>query len=176
MRDKLTKKQSEYVRELRRVFAILDLDFENIRDYPEAEERIAHLQRMLHHVIRGEVIIQFTLIDALLTHKLAGRILSKKKLNLSRNKRFKALKKSVAQSRLPILRKLELLRQFTRISSAVNSYIRETTRIRNIFAHDFFLDVIPAKLRYKNKNVFSAAGVELLRADFERTVHFFIEW
>ena len=145
-------------------------------DYPEAGERTAHLQRMLHHLIRGEVITQFALIDDLVTHKLARRMLSKKKLDLSRSKRFKALKKTVAQSRLPILRKLQLLRQFTRIPPAVNWHIREITRIRNIFAHDFFLDLIPAKLRYKNKSVLSAAGVELLRVDFERTVHFFLGW
>ena len=174
--DRLTLKQLRYVRELGEIFAVLDLDFEGIRDYPEAEERTAHLERILSHVVRGEVITQFTLLDELLTHKLARRMLGSRHTNIRRSKRFQALKKALVDSRLPVSRKLEMLRQFTRVPLTVTAHIVETARIRNVFAHSFFLDVPPTKLAYKGKNILSADGVKRLQADYRRTLDFLIGW
>jgi len=154
-RDRLTRKQINYVRQLREIFAILGLDFENIRDYPTAEERTVQLERILDHVVRGEIIRQFTLIDELLTHELAGKILANRVQNRRRSKRFQAVKNALVKSQLSLRRKLTLLRGFVKVPNDVVTSIVRLNKLRNNMAHQFFLENSPETLKYSGRNIFS---------------------
>src|SRR5262245_55115872 len=106
-RDRLTPKQTKYVRLLREIFEIIQIDFENIRRYPSGIERTAQLERILGDVIRGDVITNFTLIDDLLTNKLARKIVGDR-ITGRRSKRFRIVKTALIESRLSLSRKLAI--------------------------------------------------------------------
>ena len=169
-RNKLTNKQRKYVRELREIFAILNLDFESVRDDQTAKERTAHLKRILVHVIRGEVITQFTLIDELLTHELAGKILADRVKHRRPSKRFQTVKAALAESRLSLPRKLALLRSFVRVPDDVVAQISRLTKLRNHMAHHLVLDDSAETLKYSGKNIFSVEGLQLFYREQSRVV------
>jgi hypothetical protein len=172
--DRLTKKQTKYVRLLREVFELLGLDFENIRDYPSAEERSVHLKRVLVHLVRGEVITQFTLIDDLLTHQLAFKILANRVTNPWQSKRFRTVKAALAESRLPLSRKLDVFRSLAKVPDDVVTIISRLNKLRNHMAHQFFLDDLPKKLNYAGKNILSVEGLRLFKSDQERAFDYLI--
>ena len=128
--DRLTRKQSKYVRLLREVLETLGLDFENIRGYPSVTERTAQLERILVHLVVGEVVGQFTLIDELLTHALARKILATRVTNPRRSKRFRTIKAALVESRLPLSRKLDVFRSLTKVSDTITT-ARRLTRPKN---------------------------------------------
>ena len=173
-RDRLTKKQSKYVHLLREIFEMLGLDFENIRDYPTAGERTAQLERILVHLVLGEVINQFTLIDELLTHKLAGKIFGNRVTNARRSKRFRTIKAALVESRLPLSRKLDLLRSLAKVPDDVVTGILRLNGLRNYMAHQFFLQDRPKKLNYAGKNILSVEGLRLFIADQDRVYDYLI--
>jgi hypothetical protein len=172
--DRLTNKQRRYIRQLQEIFDMLGLDYESIRDYPSAEERTVHLERILVHIIRGEVITQFTLIDELVTHKLARKILADRPKNPRRSKRFQAVKAVLAESRLPLSRKLALLRNLVKVPDDVVASILRVNKIRNHIAHQFFLDDSQRKLKYSGKNILSVEGLRLFQRDQEGIFNYLV--
>jgi hypothetical protein len=173
-RDRLTRKQTRYLRQLREIFEILAFDFENIRDYPTAEERTVQLERILDHVVRGEIITQFTLIDELLSHELAGKILGDRVKNRRRSKRFQAVKNALVESHLSLRHKLTLLRGFVRVPNDVVTYIGRLNKLRNHLAHQFFLKDAPEKLKYSGRNIFSVEGLALFHREQERVFNYLV--
>jgi hypothetical protein len=153
---------------------MLRLNFESIREYATAEERTAQLERILHDVVRGEVITQFTLIDELLTHELARKILGRHVTAPRRSKRFHAIKNVLAESRLSISCKLDLFRTLTKVPNDVASAISRLSRIRNHMAHQFFIDGSVKRFDYCGKNILSTDGLRLFQRDQHRVFEYLI--
>jgi len=153
---------------------MLGLDYENIRDYPSAMGRTAHFERMLVQTIRGEVITQCTLIDELVTHQLARKILGDRAKNPRRSKRFRAIKAVLAESRLPLSRKLDLLRSLVKVPNHVVASISQVNKLRNHIAHQFFLDASQNKLKYSGKNILSVEGLRLFQRDQEEIFNYLV--
>jgi hypothetical protein len=169
--DRLTKKQTKYLRDLRKIIAMLGLDFENIREYPSAVERTAQLERILVHLILGEIMNHFTLVDELVTHNLARMIVGARAKNPRRSKRFQAIK-GILEDRIPLHRKFALLRTLTRIPNDVVSAISRLNKLRNYMAHQFFLGASMEKLRYSGQNILSVEGLRLFEHDQERVFEY----
>ena len=163
-RDRLTSKQTKYVRLLREIFEIIEIDFENVRRYPSATERTAQLERILGDVIRGDVITNFTLIDELLTNGLARKIVGDH-ITGRRSKRLQIVKTALIESRLSLSRKLAVFRSLVRVPDDVVGAISRLNKLRNHMAHEFHLDVRSKKLTDAGKNILSVEGLRLFESE-----------
>jgi hypothetical protein len=151
-----------------RIFAIAD---------EEPEAVVPVLQSMIDQVVRSEIILEYTMIDADLDHLLFKHFFgSGKKLEKARRtKRYRTLR--LPLEGLYILQKLSLVRSFTDVPRSVASKIAAINDLRNGIAHAFHLsDLKKSKRTYKGMNVFTPKGLEVFRRDAAEIRHFFYPW
>jgi len=171
--SKLTRKQLKYVRELREIFAIFDLDFESVEHYPEKEERTAHLERILDHIVRGEIISTFTIMDDLLTRDLARAILEPRVKKITTSNRVTCLFEELTQARLSMIQKLRMLRLIKRVPKHIGDRIIDFNKLRNLAAHRFLLHGSkPAQ--YRGRKILTLECIKAFQADRKALFDYFV--
>ncbi|HXE91800.1 MAG TPA: hypothetical protein VNK82_12660 [Terriglobales bacterium] len=172
--DRLTRKQRTLVRELEEISELLGLDWGNIKSYEKAS-RTPHLERMKDHLIRGEVITQYTLIDEHLGGLICRYFFPRRSfVKLWRTKKFRNFNYYVIEP-LSLMEKLRLVKAIKNVPRGVASAIERVNGLRNGLAHAFF----PENLRgskpiYKGKDVFTLEGLKLFMEDMEFVHEFFL--
>ena len=87
--DRLTLRQCRLVRDLEDIGDLLGLDYRKILDY-ESAARTPKLESIARHLIIGEVVRQYTLVDEYLNMRIAHFFFGKKQsfIRLWRTKKF----------------------------------------------------------------------------------------
>src|SRR5689334_17751367 len=164
--DSLTRKQKSLLGEIEKVAELLGLDWRSIEDY-ETESRRAHLERIKRHLVIGEVVMQYTLIDEYLNmclcHYFFGR--GKSFIRLWKTKKFQNFNYHILEG-LFLLEKLRFVKSFMTVPRAVARDIEQVNSLRNGLAHAFFPENLKrSKPIYKGKNIFTLDGIELFVKD-----------
>jgi hypothetical protein len=92
MASRLSKKQLALVEELRKIQEILEIDFEHIDQIP-TDSRTAKLEVIKNKLIRGQIVVWYTIIDEFLTNRICRYFFGKKSplFNYGKPKNFKIL-------------------------------------------------------------------------------------
>jgi len=157
------------------MFEMLRLDYGNILDY-EHDSRTPHLQRMRDHVVRGEVVGQYTLMDEYLNGGLCDYFFGRKKnaLQLWRTKKFRNFNYYVLE-KLSLMEKFHLLRAVRRVPKFVVADIERLNNLRNGLAHAFFPENLrSAKPLWKGKSIFTVDGLEIFIQDMANLSEWFV--
>ena len=89
-REQLTRKQKELVKEIEEIYDHFNLDYYNIQSY-ERDGRTPYLVAARDKVVRGQVVIWYTLVDEFLTNVISRYYFGKLRSfpELWRTKKFK---------------------------------------------------------------------------------------
>jgi hypothetical protein len=174
--DLLTRKQRLLVQELEEIAEIATVDFANIRDYDRGV-RTVYLELMRNQLVRGFVIMKYTLIDEFLGSEVCRYFFRPKRgfIKLWRTKRFRTFNHYVMEE-LSLLQKLRLVKAIHDIPKGIAGDVERINALRNGLAHAFF----PENLRksppfYKGRPIFSLEGVKLFSDDVHQVTGFFVD-
>jgi|SRR6266853_1022524 len=173
--DSLTKKQKSLFAEVEKVSELLGLDWLQITDY-EREARTSHLERMKRHLIIGEVVMQYTLIDEYLNVHLCHYFFGRKTsfIKLWKTKKFQNFNYNILEG-LFLLEKLRYVKSFMKIPKKIAKDIDKINALRNGLAHAFFPENLKrSKPIYKGKNIFTLEGVQQFVDDMSEISDFFV--
>lgn len=150
------------------------IDYWKIQDYP-SDGRTAILESQKNQIIRGEIIMQYTLIDEYLNVLICRYFFSCKKnfILLWKTRRFKNFNYYILEN-LYLGQKLTLVKSIKKIPSNITKNIRAINDLRNSIVHSFF----PENRRrckpiYKKKQIFSIEGLTLFIEDCGEISNFF---
>lgn len=172
--DTLTKKQKALLKSLEQVIALLRLDWRKIKDY-EKESRTPHLERMHRHLIIGEVVTQYTLIDEDLNIELCLHFFGRKRsfIKLWKTKKFQEFNYNILEG-LSLLEKLRYVKSFRKMPKRIARDIEQINTLRNGLAHAFFPENLKrSKPVYKGKSIFTLEGVQQFVSDMADISEFF---
>ena len=172
---RLTDKQRRLVRELDEIASLLRLNYREIRTY-EKESWTPRLKRVRDHFIRGEVILEYTLVDEflnnILCHHFFGRKISF--IRLWKTKKFRNFNYYVLE-KLYLLEKLAYVKAFVNIPRGIVEDINRLNTLRNAVAHAFFPENLrSSKPTWKGKDIFSIEGLGQFNEDMAAIDDYFI--
>lgn len=163
----LTFKQKKLIAELDEICGLINLDYQKIAEY-EPETRTTYLELAKNQLIRGQIVIWYTLVDELLSCEICNYFFGRRRshIDLWKTKRFKIFNQFVIEQ-LPLLQKLSFVSViWNHFPKGHAKSIRELNAVRNSVAHAFFPENLQRyRPRYKGKNVFSLEGIKLLQDD-----------
>lgn len=175
MSKKLTKKQKRLIEELDEIFALLEMDYWKIQEYP-AEFRTVTLELQKNQIIRSAVVIQYTLIDEHLNNQICKYFFGAKTsfIKLWKTRKFQVFNYHILEN-LYLLQKLSLVKDIIKIPKKIVANIEKVNALRNSLTHAFF----PENLRkykptYKEKNIFTLEGIKLFMEDMSVINDFFL--
>lgn len=175
MSSKLTAKQNLILGEIRKLAEVFGMDYENILDY-DPDSRTTMLEVMKNKMIRGQVIIWYTLVDEYLNMEICQYFFGKKRSfpQLWKTKRFQLFNYHVLEELYP-LQKLRLVRAIRPLPKTVVRTIESLNALRNGLAHSFFPENLKkSKPTRKGKSIFSAEGGQLFMEDMHDVSNCFI--
>jgi hypothetical protein len=176
MASRLSKKQIALVEELRKIQEILEIDFEHIDQIP-TDSRTAKLEVIKNKLIRGQIVVWYTIIDEFLTNRICRYFFGKKKsfIQLWKTKKFQNFNYYVIE-KLSLLEKLRFVKAFSLIPKSISHIIEQLNVLRNGLAHSFFPENLrTSKPLWKGKNIFSIDGLNSLRDDMVKVFEQFLE-
>jgi hypothetical protein len=173
--DSLTKKQKALLADVEKIGDVLGLDWWNIKDY-ERDSRTPHLERTKRHLIIGEVVMQYTLVDEYLNVQLCHHFFGRDNsfIKLWRTKKFQNFNYNILEG-LFLLEKLRYVKSFKRIPKTIAKDIEQINVLRNGLAHAFFPEnLIRSKPIYKGQSIFTLAGIQRFVDDMSQISNFFV--
>lgn len=175
-KEKLTRKQKELIKEIEEIYDHFSLDYYNIQSYEHAG-RTPYLEAARDKVVRGQVVIWYTLVDEFLTNVISRYYFGKMRSfpELWRTKKFKNFQYHIIEE-LHLMQKLRHVKAIKKIPKSIISDIERLNALRNGLAHAFF----PENLRkstpkWKGESIFSLKGLKLLQQDFDKIVDYFLQ-
>jgi hypothetical protein len=107
---RLTKKQLSLQKEIEEIIALLQLDYQNIQRVSPST-RIAHLGIIKSHIIRGQIIMYYTLTDEMLSEIICRYYFGSRSnsIKLWKTKRFQLFNYHVLEE-LNLMQKLRFVR------------------------------------------------------------------
>lgn len=175
MDKRLTKKQKALLKDLREIAQIIGQDYYNILSY-ETDARTATLELMRDQMIRGEIIMSYTVIDEFLNFAIRTYFFGRKRSfkTLEKNKRFQIFNQYIIEE-LYLLPKLRLVKTIRKMPKSIIRNIEALNTLRNSVAHSFFPeDLRKAKPLWKGKNIFSLEGIKVFRDDMDTLSSYFL--
>jgi hypothetical protein len=172
---RLTRKQKFLVAELDEISSLFSLDYQNILEY-DRDARTPYLEGARDTIIRGQIIIWYTLIDEYLNTQLSHYFFGKKRdfIKLWKTKRFRNFNYYVLEE-LHLMQKLRFVKALKHIPKSIVSDIERLNALRNGIAHAFFPENLKkSKPIYKGKDIFSVDGIKQLQHDMEQMWAFFV--
>jgi len=163
---KLSPTQRRLVRELDEIAVLLRMNYREIEDY-EPEERLTRLKLARDHLVRGEIVMSYTLVDEFLNAILCAHFFGRKRshMELWKTKRFKNFNYFLLE-RLSLMEKLAYVRAIREVPKPIRSNIEKLNSLRNGVAHAFFPENLrSAKPTWKGLDVFSLKGMRQLADD-----------
>src|SRR6266436_2318150 len=173
--DSLTKKQKALFADLEKIGDLLGLDWRKIKNY-ERDSRAPHLERIKRHLIIGEVVMQYTLVDEYLNVQLCHHFFGRNKsfIKLWKTKKFQNFNYHVLEG-LFLLEKLRYVKSFKKIPKKIAKEIDQINVLRNGLAHAFFPENLKrSKPIYKGKSIFTLEGIQQFVNDMSEISRFFI--
>jgi hypothetical protein len=173
--DRLTPKQKKLVEELDELSDLLNLDYQNILEY-EKEGRTAYLESARDKIIRGQVIIWYTLVDEFLAMEISRYYFGRKRSfpDLWRTKHFQVFNYHILEE-LHLLQKLRHVKAIMEIPRSILRTIERLNSLRNGLAHSFFPENLrKSEPKWKGINIFSIEGVRALQEDMDEVFDYFI--
>lgn len=173
-RTQLTRQQQRLVRELDEIAVRLRMNYREIERY-EPAERTPRLKLVRDHLVRGEIVLAYTLVDeflnVILCNHFFGRSRSHKKL--WKTKRFKNFNYFFLE-KLSLMEKLAYVRGIREVPKSIRRDVEQLNNLRNGIAHAFFPENLrSAKPKWKGLDIFSLDGVKLLVNDLADLDHYF---
>jgi hypothetical protein len=170
-RATLTAKQRRLRREIEDIAAMLRMDHWNIEQF-EPDERTTMLEVMKNSLIRGEIVLRYTLIDEYLTAIICYYFFRRSQSfrELWRTKKFRIFNHQIMDEMF-LLPKMQVVHAIASLPGEVQDNITRINRLRNDVAHSFFPENrkahMPAKKRlYRGIDIFTKAGVQKFLDDF----------
>jgi hypothetical protein len=162
----LTRQQQRLILELDEIVKRLRMNYREIEEY-EPAERTPRLRLVRDHLVRGEIVLAYTLIDeflnALLVDHFFGRKISH--IRLWRTKRFKNFNYFFLE-KLSLMEKLAYVRAIREVPRSIRRDVEQLNNLRNGVAHAFFPENLrSAKPKWKGLDIFSLEGVNALMED-----------
>src|SRR2546427_13161290 len=164
----LTRKQRALVSDLREMRDLMLLNFERIEDSPP-KWRTTYLLLMRNKLVRGQVIVSYTLIDEFLANRICRFFFGRRRSfpDLWRTKRFQLFNYHVVEE-MSLLAKLRLARAIGPIPKPIAKDIDSLNALRNGLAHSLFPENRrSAKPVWKGKDVFSLDGFRRFDEDMQ---------
>lgn len=172
--DRLTRKQQRLRREIDDIAAAIVVDHWDILDY-EPISRTARLGVMRHKLVRGEVIMKYTLIDEFLTSIICDFYFRRRPArnvnyrSLWRTKKFRIFNHYLMDE-IHLLSKLRIVRAIQEVPKPIREIVERINALRNAIAHSFFPEnrrqyMTRKKVMYQGFDIFSLAGVEKFEED-----------
>ena len=165
----LTKRHKILLNELNKISSILGLDTEKIIAFWDGDNAAitAQLESIKDHVIRGEIIFQYTYFDFMLNFELSEHFLGRDQG--SRTKKVETFELILEE--LPTIKKYKIIKSYKSIPKNIGNSISDLIKLRNAFAHK----IVPPKSKsvFKNRDVFSPEGLEFFLREMDAIVDFF---
>ncbi len=173
--NRLTRKQTFLVQELHEIASLVGVDYPHVERLPR-KERMTYLEVARWHLIRGFVVLKYTMVDELLSCVLCNYFFGRKRSHreLWKTKRFRIFNHYIVEE-LFLIQKLRFAKAVKHVPRAAAADIERLNALRNGLAHAFF----PENLRksqptWKGKNIFSLEGVRLFADDVQRVTDLFM--
>ncbi len=179
-RTSLTRTERRLRREVEDIAAAVDMDVWNLERY-EPELRAQSLRIMKDQLVRGSVIIKYTLIDEYLTDIICNYYFHGPDKELSyqelwKTKRFRIFVHYLMDE-IFLLKKLAVVEAIMTIPKEVSKAVKRINDVRNDLAHSFFPQ---NRRRYKEKrkvmyngvHLFTRQGVEAFEQDYDAAEKF----
>jgi len=131
---------------------------------------------MKRHLIIGDVVMQYTLIDEYLNVQLCHHFFGRNKsfIKLWKTKKFQNFNYHVLEG-LFLLEKLRYVKSFKKIRKQIAKTIDQINVLRNGLAHAFFPENLKrSKPIYKGKSIFTFEGIQKFVDDMSEISDFFI--
>jgi hypothetical protein len=174
-RDKLTRKQRNLLTEVENIAELFGLDYSNILEY-EPDSRSPMLEVMKNKLVRGQIIIWYTLVDEFLNSEICHYYFGKKRSfqQLWKTKRFQFFNHYILEELYP-LQKLRFVKAFRPVPKPISQSIEALNVLRNGLAHAFFPEnTRKMKPSWKGKNIFGFEGAEAFMSDMQKVADFFL--
>ena len=171
----LTKRQRTLVREIGEIAELFGLDYHNMEEY-EPDARTPRLEATKRTLVRGQVVLFYTLVDELLSMEMCRYFFGRRRSfpQLWRTKRFQRFNHHIIEE-LNLMQKLRLVKAIRRLPKAVTADIERLNALRNGLAHAFFPENLKkVKPEWKGKSVFSVDGATALQDDCQKIFDFFL--
>lgn len=172
----LTRRQQTIAKEIRALLESLRLNPDSLVAVVDREYRTTALALARLHLIRGEVITTFTVVDDLLTHFLAIEMMGGRKQEPWRKKRqrFERVKSVLVESRMSLRHKLDLFRSFRRVPKQILEVAYGLNTARNALAHVFHLEGRKRRARYRGQDILSIGVFDRFQSDTNRLLDFLV--
>jgi hypothetical protein len=169
-----TPKQKRLLRELDQIASLLHLNYREIREY-EPESRTVRLEQVKRHFVRGEVVLQYTLVDEflnnMLCHHFFGRRISF--IRLWKTNRFRLFNYFVIE-KLSLMEKLAFVKAIKTLPKSVVADVERLNAVRNGIARAFFPENLrSSKPTWKGQDLFSLEGITQFTEDMSDLYQFF---
>src|SRR5260370_13728356 len=157
----LTTRQRRLVREIEQIAETFTLDYQDIRRY-EREARTPVLETMKNKLVRGQVILWYTLVDEFLNIKICHYYFGRKRsfIKLWKTKPFQRFNHYILEELYP-LQKLRLVNAIRKVPKTFVRDIEALNALRNGLAHAFFPENLrKSRPQWKGLNIFSLDGAQ----------------
>ena len=161
------------LKEVKRIATIAKVDYPQIAKAYKPDERTTILHLMKDKIIRGDVILKYTLIDEFPTDIICDYYFERKEPHYGRLWRTKPFQVFVhyIMDEIYLLKKLSIVHAIRPVPKDVRSAITRVNDVRNDVAHTFFPQqrrryVRGKKVVYDGVNLFTTAGLKRLTDDF----------
>jgi hypothetical protein len=171
----LTQKQRRLRREIEKIASMITMDHWNIECYAPAQ-RTTYLEIMRDKLIRGEVVLKYTLLEEFLTNIICDfyfRRPAKGKTyrDLWKTKRFRIFVHYIMDETF-LMKKLAAVDAIKRVPKDVSSALARINDTRNALAHTFFPQnrrryVATKTVVHDGVPLFTSEGVEKFHHDVE---------
>jgi hypothetical protein len=172
--DKLTNRQRKLVRELDEIADLLGVDYQRITEY-EKGSRTLLLERIKRHLVIGEVVTRYTLVDEYLNERICHFFFGRKEsfIRLWKTKRFKLFNYHVIEE-LSLMAKLRFVKSVSKVPKAVTLDIERLNALRNGLAHAFFPENLKkSKPEWKGRKIFTVEGLRAFTDDMSKVGNYF---
>jgi len=173
---RLTSKQRRLVDEVKRLLAGQMLDPDVIVAEADPAARTTYLELAKLQIVRGAVILNYVLMDELLSAIICWHHFGRKRSfqKLWKTKRFRLFNYFILE-RLYLLQKLDLIKSVHDMPKWVSSDLAALNELRNGIAHSFFPENRRRGPEWKGRTVFAEDGWERFLADMQKLSGFFRE-
>jgi hypothetical protein len=165
----LTKKQRELVKELDSIAQLLDIDYHNTSG-STGSDRTIHLQVIRDQMIRGQIIMYYTLVDEVLSDRICRFFFPRKydSIRLWKTKRFQLFNYHVIEE-LSLLKKLAFVKSIMKVPGNISEEIQRLNSLRNGIAHSFYpQNLRKSKPLWKGQDIFTFEGIRSMVEDMEK--------
>ena len=178
----LTPKQRRLRAEIEEISSIIGMNFSDIENYPP-EARTPRLEIARNQLVRGEIIMGYTLMDEYLSIIIANYYFAETPLRGRKNfpwrsKKFRLFCHHVLDG-LYLLPKLALVREIKEVPKEIRDTLKQINALRNAIAHSLFPEnrrqyKVEKKVLYQRLNIFTPEGIEAFKDDVRAAQAYFM--